>query len=129
VLFPLSTPLSHAVVAPLVRELARDPSVEILVTARYGGKALAQELLPGAFRWVTPLLAPFVAVDAVVCPGYHFRSRRAAQLVEMFHGVSPKNYAVRKESQALRPAAVDRRIPPQEVRALGSAARRRSERL
>ncbi len=98
-LFPLSTPLSYSVIAPVAREISRDPNVEVMITARWGGKRLARELLDFPFRWVTPLLAPLVATEVAVCPGFHFRSRRAAQLVEMFHGASPKNYAVRKEAR------------------------------
>ncbi|MBI4882090.1 MAG: hypothetical protein HY812_20875, partial [Planctomycetes bacterium] len=98
VLFPASTPLSFAVFAPLARALAADPRVAVVVTARHGGRALARACLDFPFSYMPGLLARWARFDAAVCPGFFFRSRRAGRLVEMFHGVSPKNYAVRGDA-------------------------------
>ncbi len=96
-LFPASTPLSFAVFAPLARALAADPRVAVVVSARHGGRALARSCLDFPFSYLPGLLARWARFDAAVCPGFFFRSRRAGRLIEMFHGVSPKNYAVRDE--------------------------------
>jgi hypothetical protein len=97
VLVPVSTPLSYAVVAPVVTELARDPAIELVVAARHGGEALARQCLEIPFAFRAPWLARFIAFDVALCPGFYFRTVRKGPLVQVFHGVSPKNYAVAKE--------------------------------
>lgn len=94
VLLPASTPLSYAVAAPMLRALAAHPAVRVAVTARHGGEALARECLDVPFDWVPRLLAPLRRYELALCPGFYFESRRAAASVQVFHGVSPKNYAV-----------------------------------
>ncbi|MFH0943941.1 MAG: CDP-glycerol glycerophosphotransferase family protein [Planctomycetota bacterium] len=97
VLFPASTPLSFGVVEPLMRVLSRDPRIEVLVTVRHGGRTLARQCLRERFTYVSGVSARFRKFDAAVCSGFFFHSRRSRLLVEMFHGVSPKNYAIRGE--------------------------------
>lgn len=97
VLFPASTPLSYAVFGPLARGLAADPRVAIFVTARHGGARLARECLDVPFRYVPNPIAPFRRFDLAVASGFYFRPRRRMLQVQIFHGVSPKNYAVRDE--------------------------------
>ena len=97
VLFPASTPLSFGVVEPLVRVLSQDPRIEVLVTVRHGGRKLARQCLRERFTYVSALTARFRKFDAAICSGFFYRSRRSRLMVEMFHGVSPKNYAIRNE--------------------------------
>jgi len=97
VLFPVSTPLSFSVIEPLLQHLARDSRIEILITVRHGGRKLAAQCLRVPFTYVSGLPARFRRFDAAVCSGFFFHSRKIGQLVELFHGVSPKNYAVRDE--------------------------------
>lgn len=97
VLFPASTPLSFVVVAPLVHALASDPRIKLAFTARHGGRALARQLVKVPFQYVPGPLAKWQRFDLAICSGFFFRSRRSREMVEMFHGVSPKNYAIRAE--------------------------------
>lgn len=98
VLFTASTPLSYAVLAPIARGLAADRSLDLVVTGRHGGEALARECLGVPFRFLPPWIAKFKPFSVALCPGFFFHSfRRGGRLVQVFHGVSPKNYAVAKE--------------------------------
>ncbi|MFG0320382.1 MAG: CDP-glycerol glycerophosphotransferase family protein [Planctomycetota bacterium JB042] len=97
VLFPVSTPLSLAVVEPLVRRLAADPRLSLRVTSRHVGRAEVRSRLGPEVRTVPSWWAPYLRFDAAVCPGFFFHPRRRTPLVQMFHGVSPKNYAARSE--------------------------------
>lgn len=98
IVFPCSTPLSYAVVAPVARALAADPRVEVVVTARHGGRREAERCLGFSFRYRNALVARFMRADAAVCAGYYFRAPRVRKWVEVFHGVSAKNYAVRSDA-------------------------------
>lgn len=97
VLFPVSTPLSLAVVEPLVRRLAADSRLSLRVTSRHVGRDEVRRRLGERVRTVPAWWAPFRRFDAAVCPGFFFHPRRRTPLVQMFHGVSPKNYAARRE--------------------------------
>ena len=97
VLFPVSTPLSFGVIEPLLLRLAQDSRIEIMVSVRHGGRQLAESCLQVPFTYVPGLAARFRRFDAAVCSGFFFHSSHIGQLVELFHGVSPKNYAVRDE--------------------------------
>lgn len=96
-LVPVSTPLSYAVVAPVLRELASKTRVEIVVAARHGGKELARECLGIPFTWRSVFAARFLPFDVALCPGFYFHGFARGKLVQTFHGVSPKNYAVAKD--------------------------------
>lgn len=94
---PASTPLSYAVVAPILRGLAEGGDVEIVISARHGGESLARRCLDLPFTWRSPLLARFVSFDVALCPGFFFRGFRGGRTIQTFHGVSVKNYAVAKD--------------------------------
>ena len=96
-LFPISTPLSYAVVGPLAARLAGDGRYEVVISSRHVGARESIRILGPGVRRVHRLTAPFRFFDAVVCPGFYFRPRRATHLIQMFHGVSPKNYAARDD--------------------------------
>lgn len=96
-LFPISTPLSLAVVEPLVRRLSKNPRLELWVTSRHVDRPEVGRLLGGPLKTVPTWMAPFRRFDVAICPGFFFRSRRGTPLVQMFHGVSPKNYAARSD--------------------------------
>ncbi len=97
VLLPMSTPLSYAVVGPVARGLAADVRIRVVVSARHGGAALARECLDAPHEYRSLLRSRFTAYDLALCPGFFYRSFRRTPLVQMFHGVSPKNYAVAKD--------------------------------
>ncbi|MBK6941382.1 MAG: CDP-glycerol glycerophosphotransferase family protein [Planctomycetes bacterium] len=94
ILLPASTPLSYAVVAPLWVRLAADARIELMVSARHGGRELAEQCLDRPVRYVHRAFARFAKADLALCPGFHYRHGRARLRVQMFHGVSFKNYAV-----------------------------------
>lgn len=99
VLLPGSTPLSFAVLAPFARALAARPEVRLYASARHGGAETARRCLPVPVRHVGGPAARLMRFDLALCPGYSFRNlRRSTVSVQVFHGVSPKNYAVRRES-------------------------------
>lgn len=97
VLVPVSTPLSYAVVAPILRGLVAAGDVEVIVAARHGGEPLARQCLDVPFTWRSQLAARFTPFDVALCPGFFFRGFFGGRLVQTFHGVSPKNYAVAKD--------------------------------
>ncbi len=97
-LLPVSTPLSYAVIAPIVRALSVDPRIEVVVSARHGGVKEARRFLDAPFSYERGIVASLRRYDLAVCSGFYFHSRRSLCAIEMFHGVSPKNYAVRKEA-------------------------------
>lgn len=97
VLFPASTPLSYAVMRPLTAALATRPDVEVWITSRHGGLRLAERCLAHPLRYSHPLIARFRSFDVTICSGFSYHSRRGGMLVQMFHGVSPKNYAVQPQ--------------------------------
>jgi hypothetical protein len=96
ILVPCSTPLSYAVVAPILRGLVAGGDVDVYVAARHGGTRVAAECLDVPFHYRHPVLARFVRYDVALCPGFYFGGRCATK-VQVFHGVSPKNYAVSRD--------------------------------
>jgi hypothetical protein len=102
ILLPASTPLSYAVVAPLWARLADDPRIELVISARHGGGELAERCLGRPVRHVHRAFTRWIKADLALCPGFHYRRGRARLRVQMFHGVSFKNYAVSDDLAAFQ---------------------------
>ncbi len=109
ILFTATTPMNVAMWRPLFDRLRSDPRVRCVVTARHRARRFYAEIerardpVGEALRGVEEI-GDFRAhrrrFDLMVSPGYSFQGGRVGTRIQIFHGVSLKNYAVSERALA-----------------------------
>lgn len=98
ILFFAKQPVRYALFRPIHEKLNQDPHIEVFFCGKWYGQRDAGPLFSvlGLERekLISTSWARYKAFDMYISPGFNLVGRRARVKVQIFHGVSFKNYAI-----------------------------------